>query len=247
MELKGRQALVTGGAVRIGRAIAVALAKAGCDVCVHYGRSGPQAAEAVAEIAQHGRRAVCLEADLERPDAAKVLRRQVEAVFGPVDILVNSASYWPLAERVDADHDLRSETVENWDRTLAVNARAPFFLIQELAPTLGRDGRGLVVNLLDESISEPYLDRTSHTVSKWALEAVTSVAARTLTPSIRVVGIECGAILPGEGMSDSERARRQWGGVDVVTDAVLFVARNPFISGEIISVRGNRHLRRTPR
>ena len=109
---------------------------------------------------------------------------------------------------------------------------------------LGRDGKGIVLNLLDESISSPYLDRAAHTVSKWALEAVTALAARTLAPSVRVAGIEFGTVLPGDGMSAGEQDRRDWGGVEVVTDAVLFALQNRFVSGDIVKVRGDRHLRR---
>ena len=243
-DLHNKRVLVTGGAVRIGKAIALALADAGCDVCIHFGKSQEEAQKVVTEIASKGRKGACFMADLLDPDAPSILRMQIEQSFGPIDILINNASYWPEPSRINAAHDLLSENVSNWDRTLAVNARAPFFLIQELAGMLGRNGSGVVVNLLDQSITTPYVDRAAHTVSKWALEGVTHLAATTLAPSVRVVGIELGPILPGEEMSDSEVARRQWGGVDVVTDAVLFVLQNEFISGEILGVKGDSYLRR---
>ena len=244
LDLHNKRVLVTGGAVRIGKAIALALADAGCDVCVHFGKSQDEAQKVVTEIALKGRKGACFVGDLLDPDAPSMLRMQIEQSFGPLDILINNASYWPEPSRINAEHDLLNESVSNWDRTLAVNARAPFFLIQELAGMLGRDGKGVVVNLLDQSITSPYCDRAAHTVSKWALAGVTHLAAKTLAPSIRVVGIELGPILPGEEMSDSEVARRQWGGVEVVTETVLFVLRNEFVSGEIIGVKGDGHLRR---
>lgn len=222
--------------MRVGRAMALALAEAGCDVIVHYGQSQGKADETVAEIKKLGRKAVALQADLRHPEAPKVLAEQVQETFHGLDILINNASVYPAHDKFEADHALNKESLADWELALAVNARAPFFLIQHLAPLLEQSADGNVINILDRSVSEVFVSRATHTVSKWALEATTMVAAKTFTSRIRVNALELGPTLPGEGMTEAERAKKNWSGTGPVCEALLLLLQSQTYSGQVIAV-----------
>ena len=236
MSLEGKKALVTGAGVRVGRAMALALAQAGCDVIVHYWQSREEADETVAVIERLGRKAVALQADLSDPEAPKILAEQVKEAFYGLDILVNNASVYPANDKFEANHALNKESLADWELALAVNARAPFFLIQHLAPLLEQSADGNVVNILDRSINEVFVSRATHTVSKWALEATTLLASRTFASRIRVNALELGPTLPGEEMTEAERAKKSWSGTGPVCEALLSLLHSQSISGEVIAV-----------
>ena len=237
--LLGRKALVTGSARRVGRELALGLARAGCDVIVHHHRSEEAAQRTAQEIQSLGRRAEVLRADLGIH--GDVLRLGVEAAeaLGGLDILINSASSYPAGDHLEAQHSLTTETLDGWEESLAVNTRAPFFLIQQLVPALEKRGRGCVINILDRSAFVPFRSRAAHTVSKAGLYAVTKLAAASLTPRIRVNALELGAILPGDEMEPDERARLRWGGVESVVNGALFLLTSPFVNGEVVGVKGD--------
>lgn len=234
--LEGKKALVTGAAVRVGRAMALALAQAGCDVIVHYGQSRIEAEETVAEIQKLGRKALALQADLRDPEAPKLLAAAVKRAFHGLDILVNNASVYPATDKFEADHALDKESIADWELALAVNARAPFFLIQHLAPLLEQSADGNVVNILDRSVSEVFVSRATHTVSKWALEATTMIAAKTFASRIRVNALELGPTLPGELMTEAERAKKTWSGTEPVCEALLSLLQAQTCSGQVIAI-----------
>lgn len=237
--LVGHRALVTGGGKRVGRALALALAEWGSDVVVHYNSSRPSADAVCREIVAAGRNGVACQADLSIPAEVERLAREAEAAFGPLNYLINSASYYADGDQLVSKHSLLEETLEEWDYSLAVNARAPFFLTQLLAPKMAKQANASVVNIVDRSIGKPFLSRAAHTVSKSALVAVTKLAAASLAPEVRVNALELGAILPGDEMSESERSKVRWGGVDSVSAALYFVLTNSFVNGEVIGVKGN--------
>jgi NAD(P)-dependent dehydrogenase (short-subunit alcohol dehydrogenase family) len=242
VNLEGACALVTGGARRVGRAIALALAEAGCNLVLHYGSGAVEAAATAAEAESLGARVVTAGADLADPAVpARLLATAGD--LAPVRVLVNSAAIFP-------DDDLSGITAEQWDRTLAVDLRAPVLLTQAFAAALPDGVEGAVVNVTDWRTARPYRDHFSYTVAKGGLDTFTRAAAEALAPRIRVNAVALGAILPPPGRgSDYLKALAQHipaerpGGTDPVVAAVLFLLRNPFVTGEILRVDGGAHLR----
>jgi len=240
MHLVNKRALVTGAGKRIGKAIAVGLAKAGADVVVHYSSSKDGAKEVAAEIRKIGRRVELIQCDLASAEGPAQLAKATLNAFGGLDILINNASVYSEPGKWNAEKNILQETLADWELSLNVNARAPFFLIQALAPALkqalNQQGSGCVVNILDQSISTPFYSRASHSVSKTALAMITKLAAETLSPAVRVVGLELGKILPPEGLPEAEFNKCKWIGAEAVVDAVLSVLKDDSINGEIIPV-----------
>ena len=243
MELKGKTALVTGGGHRIGRALTLALARAGCNLILHYNRSAGPAQATAAEAEALGVRVLLRQADLSRLDDAGPLFADLPDDFTPVQILVNSAAVFPK----DTLEDL---TVAGWSQTFRVNLRSPILLTQAFIRTLPDDLSGAVVNITDWRTERPYLTHFSYTVSKGALDAFTRTAAIQLAPRVRVNAIALGAMLPPEGASEAywqsvlatvplERS----GGTDAAADTLLYLLRNDFITGEIIRLTGGAHLK----
>lgn len=235
-------ALITGGAVRVGRAITLGLASAGLRVIVHYHGSAAPARELVAEIRDGGGEAVTLQADLGEHDQVLRLADQAEEPFGPVDVLINNASIFPEAGLKEVDRAL-------WNRTMAINLEAPFFLTQQLGGRMKARGGGLIVNLGDLAGLQSWRGYVAHGISKAALLHLTKVAARSLAPEVRVNAIAPGTVLPPEGMSDtvidSLAARaplQRTGSPDDVVQAILYLLRAEFVTGETLVVDGGRLL-----
>jgi pteridine reductase len=237
-----RVALVTGGAVRVGRAMVEALAEDGYAVVVHHHTSVSEAEELVAALRRAGAQAVSLGADLS--DAAEVerLAREAAAAFGRIDVLVNNASVFPPEALEQTDGAL-------WDHTLAVNLRAPFLLIRHLAPEL-RERRGSVVNPGDLAGVQAWAGYAAHAVSKAGLLHLTRVAALALAPDVRVNAIAPGTVLPPESLDGgevrrlAERAalRRNGSPADVVR-ALRYLLEGDFVTGTTLTVDGGRLLR----
>lgn len=241
MDPRDRIALVTGGAVRLGRAISLALASAGARVIVHYHSSSLAADDVVSRVRRDGGEAWKVEADLSSLDGVATLADAAEAI-GPVDILVNSASTFP-AEPLDA------VTGELWDATMAVNLRAPFFLTQRIGGAMKARGGGVVINLADLAGLQAWTGYAAHSISKAGLLHLTRVAARALAPQVRVVAIAPGTVLPPEGTSPDELERlatraplRRIGSPDDVTGAILYVIGADFVTGDVLIVDGGRSL-----
>lgn len=236
-----RVALVTGGAVRLGRAISLGLAEAGYDLAVHYRSSAGAAQDLKREIASLGRRCVSFRADLADVTAPANLVEAVRDAFGRLDLVVNSAASFderPL-EAVDA---------EVWDAVMTLNVRAPHLLVRAAAPLL-RQARGAVVNLVDLSAVQPWTGYPAHAVSKAALAHLTRIQARALAPEVRVNGVAPGAVLPPDDFPaerlEALRARTPLGTLGTPEDvvrAVLYLAAAPFVTGEILTVDGGRLL-----
>ncbi len=243
MELNGRVALVTGGAVRVGRAITLGLAREGMRLVVHYHTSRSAAQTLLEEVRAEGGEAVAISADLERTEEVLRLAAEAEAAFGGVDVLVNNASVFPPQGLPETDPAL-------WDRTVAVNLRAPFFLTQRLATGMRARGAGVVVNLADLAGLRPWASYAAHSVSKAGLVHLTRVAARALAPEVRVVAIAPGTVLPPEDLSSGEvdRLARNTplgrnGSPDDVVQAVLYLLRADFVTGEVLVLDGGRILK----
>jgi pteridine reductase len=234
-----RVALVTGGAVRLGRAIALGLAQAGYDLAVTYHASAEAARDVVAGIRGTGRRCEAVHADLAEAAAAQRVIDSVRSAFGRLDLLVNSAASFEARPLLEVDADA-------WDAVMALNLRAPHLLVRAAAPLL-EVSRGSVVNVTDLSAFQPWTERPHHAVSKAALAHLTRVQARTLAPAVRVNAIAPGAVLPPDDLSEERRAAlaaatplQRLGTPQDVVDAVLHLARSPFVTGQILVVDGGR-------
>jgi NAD(P)-dependent dehydrogenase (short-subunit alcohol dehydrogenase family) len=237
-----KAALVTGGAVRVGRALSLALAEAGFAVAVHHQRSHEAAASLVAEIEASGGKALALATDLADEDAAKTLLPQAAAALGPIGCLVNNASAF--------DNDtVESVTRAAWDRHLAINLRAPFVLMQEFAAHLPAENAGIIVNLLDQRVWSltPYF--ISYTVSKSGLWTLTQTMAMALAPRIRVNGIGPGPTLPSTRQTPDQfiaqcrtMPLRRGTGPDEIAAALRFILDAKSMTGQMIALDGGQHL-----
>lgn len=242
MEPSPRAALVTGGARRVGRALALALARAGFDIAVHYNRSESEAQDTVREIESLGRRAVAISADLEDAAAVAPLIDATINALGRLDLLVNSASVFERAPVVDIDADA-------WDRVMAVNVRAPFLLSRAASAHLARNN-GLIVNIADLSALQPWPSYAHHSVSKAGLVHLTRVLARAFAPAVRVNAIAPGTVLPPEdwdgndsaGPGPDRRVVATAGTPEDVAKALLYLVDSPFVTGEVLRVDGGRML-----
>ncbi len=237
-----RTALVTGGGQRIGRALALALAEDGFAVAVHYHRSRTEAEAVVAKIRDGGGRAIALAADLADEPAVRGLIAEVERAFGPLGCLVNNAA-------VFGEDTVATVTRASWDEHLAVNLRAPFVLIQEMAARLPPPFGGVVINLLDERVWSPTPYFVSYTLSKAGLWTLTQTMALALAPRIRVNGIGPGPTLPSPRQSPAQ-FRRQCAELPLgrgtspqeIAAAMRFLISAPAMTGQMIALDGGQHL-----
>ena len=245
MELSGKTAVVTGAAVRLGRAVALGLAEHGCDVLVHYGSHADEAEEVAELIRAGGRRAATVRADLSDPvAAAETVFAACGREFGAADVLVNNAAIFEPCDfaAVDAAH---------WDRHHAVNVKAPFFLAQRFAAQF-QSGTGAIVNVLCRRATRPEAEDLPYTAAKAGLLALTKGLALKLAPDIRVNGVAPGAMLPPAGRDDDpgtwadrkapEVPLRRVGGADPVARAVRYLCEADFVTGEVIHVAGGEQL-----
>lgn len=242
MEMAGKIALVTGAAHRVGRAIALALAERGCDLLIHFNNSAEEALETVALAHAAGVQAVSAQADLTDLKGIKQLFSALDQAFDGLDLLVNSAATMqPL--------DLLQASEEDWDRTLKLNLKAPFFCIQHAAQRMRKRGKGVIVNISDVAGLRPWTRYPVHSISKAGLEMLTKVAARALAPEIRVNAIAPGPVLRSKWI-DAPRWKEitqalplhRGGSPSDVTDALIFLIENDFITGETVVVDGGRNL-----
>jgi NAD(P)-dependent dehydrogenase (short-subunit alcohol dehydrogenase family) len=242
MELQGRTALVTGAGVRLGKEIALALAGRGVNVAVHYYRSADAAAATAREIEALGCRAVAVGADLSDTAQLDDLVGRCVGALGPLDILINSASIFERGT-------VFTETVESFDRHLAVNLKAPFFLTQAFARRLGPEQRGHIINLTDWRALRPGTQYMAYTLAKAGLVAMTKSLALGLAPRVQVNAIAPGAILAPPGDPGDYFARlaerlplRHVGSPREITLTVLYLLDSDFVTGEVVHVTGGEQL-----
>jgi len=241
-----RAALVTGGAKRLGRAMALALAQAGFDVAIHYATSADEAHATAADIAALGRRATLLRADLAQEAEVARLVPDATAALGPLGVLVNNASVFERDEWHDA-------TRESWDHHIEPNLRAPFVLAQALARALPAGHEGVVVNMLDQRVWSLTPHFVSYTVSKAGLWALTQSLALALAPRIRVNGIGPGPAVPSPRQTPEQFAR-QCASVPLgrgtspaeVAGALLAILALPSMTGQMIALDGGQHMQWAP-
>jgi NAD(P)-dependent dehydrogenase (short-subunit alcohol dehydrogenase family) len=235
--LIGKVALVTGGARRIGRGIALALAEAGADVAITYLTSQAEAAATVEEIAGLGRRGLDQKCDVRAEDSVRATIAEVAGQFGRLDLLVNNAAVFDSAP-------LDELTLERWDAVFATNVRGPFLAAREALPHLRASG-GRIVNIGSLGGIRAWAGHAHYCASKAALHMLTEAMAKAFAPEVSVNCVAPGWIDAG-GASEqgAERFAEKTpmgrnGAVEDVARAVLFFAAGPaFVTGQILTVDG---------
>lgn len=238
MDLAGSTVLVTGGAIRIGRSIAFAMAERGATVVITFRSSAHEAQTAIAEIEADGGTAYAIRLDLE--DAASIPAAVGEAVAaaGPIDVLVNNASYF---EPTPFPTDVHA----GWFRTFDVLVHGPYLLSNAVAPGMLERGRGSIINIVDLSAWHPWPDRGAHSVAKSALLALTRQLAVELAPAVTVNAIAPGPTIPATSFDADQidrLARRnllgKWGDPAEIARTAVFLAEASNITGDCITVDG---------
>jgi pteridine reductase len=238
--------LVTGGARRVGREIALAFAQTGARIAVHYHRSADDAQATREQIARAGGTAWCLRADLSDRDETRNLVDEAIAVLGGLDVLVvNAAGY----ERVTLD-DLDDPA---WDRMIELNLTSPLLLAKRAASAL-RESRGSIVFLTCASATTPFRNHLPYVVSKGALRHLMRVLALELAPDVRVNAVAPGTVLPPDDLDRTALPRlrgsiplQHFGTPRDVAQAVLFLANSPFVTGHELMVDGGRAVAKVER
>jgi pteridine reductase len=242
MNLQGKVALVTGGAIRVGKAISLELAAAGADIVVNYNSSAGPAEETVAEIQALGRRAIAQQADVSQGDQVQRLIDRAVSELGRLDVLVNSASVWrrtPWAELDEAE----------WDRQIAVDLKGPFLCARAAAQHLAAHGDGAIVNIVDLSAFTPFPNFLPHSVAKAGLLNMTYSLAMELAPAVRVNAIAPGPVLPPPDYTEQQLAAsakrtllKRWGTPADVARAVRYLVEAEYVTGAVLPVDGGERL-----
>lgn len=244
--------LVTGSGKRLGKAMALYLARRGHDVVVHYANSDDAAKQVVDEIRAMGQRAVALQADLlDEAQLQALLPQAAQAMGGPVTCLVNNASIFEY-------DNIHSASRETWDKNIGSNLRAPFVLTQAMAaqglqPVSDDRGEpmatGLIVNMIDMRVRKLTPDFMTYTMAKSALWTLTQTAAQALTPAIRVNGIGPGPTLQGGRQSADEFAQQRANTISGrganpsdITAALGYFLDASAVTGQLLCVDGGQHL-----
>ncbi len=239
-EIKGKTALVTGAARRIGRAVALCLAESGMNIVIHYGTSKQSAEKLQEQIRAAGGTAWVIEADLSVPSEAQTLIARAVEVAGKIEVLVNNASIFEVSRITDFSPD-------DFYRNAQINALSPLILSRSFAR---QTNEGAVINFLDSRVAGMDPEHAAYFLSKKMLLEMTHMLALELAPGIRVSAVAPGLILPppGEDCGYLEKKKHTvplaaFGSLSSVTEAVRFLITNDNITGQTILVDGGRHLK----
>ena len=237
-----KTALVTGAGQRIGRQVALDLARDGWAVAIHYVSSDDEAQSVVDEITEAGGTAVKIDGDLGDVDAPGKIIDEVVGALGPLTLLVNNASLFGHDEIGDM-------TTQSWDRHLDVNLRAPVFLAQGFAAQLPKGQKGNIVNLIDQRVWRLTPAFVSYTIAKSGLWTATQTLAQALAPDIRVNAIGPGPALASTRMEASEFEKQcslmplEVGtSPEEISSALAFILSAPAMTGQMIALDGGQHL-----
>jgi pteridine reductase len=243
MDLRGKRALVTGGAVRIGRHIALALARQGCHLMLHYGRSKPEAEATAREIRSLGVDCRLHSADLSKSAAVLALGRAALRLKGGCQILVNSAAVFPRVALADAKP-------QDFDGPYAVNLRAPALLTQVLGTAWQKSRQeGRIINIADVGGRLAWPGALPYSLSKAGVLQLTRVSAAALAPTVLVNSVSPGPMLMPDKHSQAQKKASlkrsllgRLGGPEEIARAVVFIAQSDFMTGSDLVVDGGRQL-----
>jgi 3-oxoacyl-[acyl-carrier protein] reductase/pteridine reductase len=238
VKIEGKTALVTGGAHRVGKAIAMTLARAGANLVINYYSSDEAAQQTVGEAKALGVGALAVQADVGKLEPVRAMVAAAEEQFGGVDILVNSASIWKKTP-------LPMEDFTDWHQVLSILLDGSMYLADAVAPGMQARGEGAMVNIVDLSAWKPFSGYIAHSVGKSGLLALTRQLALELAPAVSVNAVAPGPVLPPPDYGPEEIARvasrtlkGRWGSAQDVADAVRFLVEADYITGEVIVVDG---------
>ena len=238
MEIRGKVALVTGGAHRVGKAITMMLAQAGAHVIVNYFSSADAAQQTVAEAEALGVRALALKCDVADLRQVEAMAQAIEQEFGGVDIIVNSASLFDTMP-------FPTDDLTTWHRVTGISIDGPFYVCNSLAPGMLQRGGGAIINIIDLSAWEPWPRFMAHAVSKAALLAFTRQLALELAPSVRANAVAPGPVLPPPNYDPAKAEKaaqgtllRRWGSPEDVARAVRYYIEADYVTADVTTVDG---------
>jgi 3-oxoacyl-[acyl-carrier protein] reductase/pteridine reductase len=238
MQIAGRTALITGGAHRVGKAITLALAAQGAHVVINYNRSSAEAQATLDTARTLGTDGMIVRADVSDHAAVQAMMSAAHDRFGGVDILVNSASWFQPTP-------LPTDDLSDWYRVTRILIDGALHCANAAAPLMQARGEGAIVNIVDLSAWQPAPGFAAHSVGKAGLLALTRQLALEFAPQITVNAVAPGPVLPPSEFTAEQReavARQtllgRWGTAEDVADAVIFLVRASFITGECITVDG---------
>ncbi len=247
MQLKGKTVLITGAARRIGREIALTLARQGASIIIHYRDSRKEAVSLQKQIKKIGTKAVLVSADFSSgQDVSKTVAIFLEEVYSlcpRVDVLINNASvFYPTP--------LEKISENNWDEFMAVNLKAPFFLSSAMGMIMRKQKSGKIINLVDWTGKRPLAEYLPYCISKAGLIAATKGLAKALAPYVQVAGVAPGPILPAENATKKQQKKaaeksllKRYGSAQDIAKTVQFLIEGTdFITGSIVSVEGGASL-----
>jgi 3-oxoacyl-[acyl-carrier protein] reductase/pteridine reductase len=238
MKIKGKTALITGGAVRVGKAMTLALAAEGANVVVNYNSSAASAQETAAEAEALGVGALAIQCDVSVHDQVKNMIQAASAKFGGIDILINNASWFqetpfPLDEFSD------------WFKVFDILIHGSMYCANYITPLMKAAGEGMIINMVDDSAWRPSRNFAAHSVGKAGLLAFTRQLALDLAPEIKVNAISPGPVLPPNDYTAEQNesvAKRtllkRWGTPQDVVEAMLYLVKSEYVTGEFITVDG---------
>jgi glucose 1-dehydrogenase len=243
MDLKGKNALVTGSGIRLGRAIALALGEAGCNLALHYNTSVESVIQVKSDLEKIGRKAQVFQQDLEDISHVQDLMTRVCSEFGHIDILINNAGIYPAGSG-------KAATPEKINRVFNVNIFSPWLLISAFANQLPREVQGKVINISDGKVFRNGTDHFSYRVTKQAINTITAMFALELAPNITVNAIAPGTMLPLQGyehvdlqvVADRQIPLKRIGSPEIIAQNVLHILSQDFMTGDIIRVDGGEFL-----
>ncbi len=250
MELKNKVALVTGGAHRVGKAIALQLAQAGAHLVINYNSSDEAARQTVAEVEALERKALAVQCNVADLAAVQAMAMQIQEHFGGVDVIVNSASHFAKTPFPSSD----PAVLETWHKVTRILIDGPYFVCNTLVPTMQARGGGVIVNIVDLSVWSPWLNFTAHAVGKAGLLAMTRQLALELAPTIRVNAVAPGLVLPPPGYDEARKVEsaaktllERWGDPADVALAVKYLIEADYVTGEVVTVDGGERYATTKR
>ena len=243
MDLKNKTALVTGGGVRLGRAFALALAKEGVNLVIHYNSSESPAKETAQRAREFGVEAITLGANFNRLEAVEKIYTETQEHFDHIDILINNAALYLRGSGLDT-------TREIWEKQFRVNLKTPFFLIQSFARQLPSNMPGRVLNIADAQIIQHKPDHFAYRLTKFALVEMTRMYALELAPNITVNALGLGIMLPLAGKEDADLVAygnkhvplKRTGNPQIAVENVLHLIKSDFTTGAFLRVDGGQYL-----